>query len=84
MLAKNALKSINELITSLIAASGPLSDLGASSVAEHLVRPSLLDALDRATMNDSAKRTVEPLLFVLAERILDVCRGTFAVLHLFV
>ena len=47
------LSFISKLITFLTAALGPLSNVGASSVAEDPVNPSLLDALDRTTMNDN-------------------------------
>ena len=79
---------INELITSLTAASGPHSNVGASSVAEDPVSPSLLDAMDRSTMNDNKKRTVEPVFCTCSmyPRCLprELCGGSAVFLLLFI
>ena len=48
-------------MTSLTATSGLLGGVGASSVTEDPVKPSLLDVVDRAIVDDNRKRIVEPV-----------------------
>ena len=65
-------------MTSLTATSGLLGDVGASSVTEDPVKPSLLDVFDRATMNENKKEDCGASVSNLQS-----CRGSFVVVRCF-